>query len=729
MNCPKCNATLPDAARFCNICGASTATTTVSQPTLCLKCSKPVKSDQKFCMNCGAPVAASAVAPVKESPTPAISRPAAIPRTQGPIQPPTGLRRRWRRWLIPAALIATLAIAAIALDLPGRLLQGTEIATSARTPGTSTNPRSLWSQAQERQAAGSWSEVVALLTQLRAADPEGTRSGDNYQAAEISDLLVTACTNLARQAEQAVDVAAASSHWACVLQERPDDVAATAGKQHADLYLTGQAALGAGQHAESIAAWGELYRTAPNYADVADRLYQAYLAYGDALCARRTSDDIQEGRKQYGLARALNPARPEVIEKLRVCQPPTPNPTLTATPTPTPTPLPGPHLGVIGADVTTLRVRSGPGAGYFVLGKLSAGDAVTITGRTEDAVWVQVEASPKRTGWLSAEYIQANYPIAGAPVMAPPPLPQRLSVAQASADFSSQQGFRDWFYLASTSPGSLKYLRMPFDSDGTYRWCCNSNYSSAMRVWRTGAYPSRNNDAARLWVSPYDGQLRIFGVARKESLYGSGGNGSVVRILQNENLLWENSLGSSDASSTAFDLTVASKSGDGFYFLVSAQRDDFGDSTIFDPIIELLHPEGVDLPPPERWPETEGATATPTPRPASPPATALCFEPRLRHFEEHKGCCAEIAGLVYNRQGQPYGPRGAVLRIEGPPATSGYVREFGVDASGGYSVTALSVDKYTIWLKGPNIRSKQYAVEFSDWAKIRIIVDFYQVAC
>ena len=111
------------------------------------------------------------------------------------------------------------------------------------------------------------------------------------------------------------------------------------------------------------------------------------------------------------------------------------------------------------------------------------------------------------------------------------------------------------------------------------------------------------------------------------------------------------------------------------------------------------------------------------------PAAALCFEPRLRHYEEHKGCCAEVAGLVYNRQGQPFGPRGAVLHIEGPPATDRYVRDFGVDAGGGYSVTALSVDKYTIWLKGPNIRSKQYPVQYDDWAKIRIIVDFYQVAC
>jgi len=676
-------------------------------------------------MNCGAPAATAQSASTQATPVSALPEPAVIiPPTSAPAQAPPGRRGRWWLWLIPVALIAALAVAAIALDLPGRLSQGTQTAQSAGTPGPATNSKALWSQAQERQAAGSWSEVLALLTQLRAADPQGTRGGASYQAGEVSDLLATACTNLARQAEQTANPAAAAGHWDCVLQERPGDADAATGKQRADLYLAGQAALEARQYPGAIAAWDELNRAAPDYADVADRLYLAYVAYGEALCATGEPGDISEGRKQYGLARGLAPARPEAIEKLRACQLPTPTPLPTAPPTSTPTPLPGPHLGVISDEVTTLRVRSGPGAGYFVLGKLTTGDAVTITARTEDAAWVQVEASPERAGWVSSEYVKTEeYPVEGAPVVAAPPLPQRLLAAQASADFSSQQGFRDWFYLASTAPGSSQYVRMPFDSDGTYRWCCDRNYSSAMRVWSAGAYPSARNDAVRLWVSPYDGQLHIYGVARKEPRFGSGGNGSVVRILQNQDLLWENALGSSDSSSTTFDLTAVSKSGDSFYFVVGARGDDYGDSTLFAPTIELLHPEGVDAPAPERW-----AEVVPTATPAPPPAM-LCFEPRLRHFEEHKGCCAEVVGVVYNRQGQPFAPRGAVMHIEGPAATNQYVHEFGVAPNGGYEVTALSVNPYTLWIKGSNIRSRQFAVKFDDWAKIRAVVDWYQVAC
>ncbi len=716
MQCPACKTTLPDEARFCNVCGAS-----IAQTMACARCGQPVKPEQKFCMNCGAPVSTVPVPPTPPHPGPAGSTPPA--NAAAPV--PSNRWAQWRLWLIPLALLAVLAIAAIALGLPGKLsqkatTQGTPVASAPKTPA---NPDELWRRAQELQAAGSWSEVLSLLTQLRAADPEGARRGAAYQPAEVSALLAAACINLARQAEQAADPAAASSHWACVLQERPGDSEATTGKQRADLYLAGQAALDAGQYSQAITAWEELHRAAAGYADVTDRLYQAYLAYGDALCATQAPADIEEGRKQYGLARGLAPTRPEAIEKLRACQPPTRTPTPTAPPTLTPTPLPGPHLGVIGDDVTTLRVRSGPGAGYFVVGRLTAGDAVTLTGRTEDASWVQVEVAPERAGWMSSEYVKANYPVEGAPIVDTPPLSKRLLAAQASADFSSQQGFRDWFYLASTAPGSSKYVRMPWDKDGTYRWCCNTSYSPAMRVWRAGAYPSPRNDAVRLWVSPYEGDLRISGVARKEPLYGSGGNGSLVRILRNEELLWEDSLGSSDASSTAFDLTVASKSGDGFYFVVSAWGNDYGDSTLFDPTIELLHPEGADTPAPARWAEV--AQATPT----KPPAETLCFEPRLRHYEEHKGCCAEIVGLVYNQQGQPFAPQGAVMRIEGPAATNQYVHEFGVAPNGGYEVTALSVNPYTLWIKGSNIRSRQFAVKFDDWAKIRAVVDWYRVAC
>jgi hypothetical protein len=176
----------------------------------------------------------------------------------------------------------------------------------------------------------------------------------------------------------------------------------------------------------------------------------------------------------------------------------------------------------------------------------------------------------------------------------------------------------------------------------------------------------------------------------------------------------------------SFDVTADVKPDDRLHFIINAYGDDNKDNTVFDPIIELRQREGVSGPLPTRWPARAG-TLTPT----VPPPQPFCFQPKLRHIEDHKGCCAEVAGLVYNSQGQPWGPKGAVVHIEGPPATDRYVRDFGVDSSGGYNITALSVDVYTIQLRGSSISSKTYEVRFSrsDGTKIRAIVDFYQVTC
>ncbi|MCX7853775.1 MAG: hypothetical protein N2383_13490, partial [Caldilineales bacterium] len=173
-------------------------------------------------------------------------------------------------------------------------------------------------------------EVAAALTELRALP-----GGADYRAAEVGELLATACANLAMQAEADADPATAGLYWACVLDQRPEDAQAAAGQRHADLYQRGLTALRAGQYPQAIAAWQELLSLAPGYADVAERLYRAYVTYGDTLCAQNTLPAIEEGRRQYGLARGLDPSRPEAAEGLRACQVPTP------TATPTPTPLPG----------------------------------------------------------------------------------------------------------------------------------------------------------------------------------------------------------------------------------------------------------------------------------------------------------------------------------------------------------------------------------------------------
>lgn len=401
---------------------------------------------------------------------------------------------------------------------------------------------------------------------------------------------------------------------------------------------------------------------------------------------------------------------------------PTAPPTRPLTATSPAQPIPGTITG----DDT--RVRSGPGLGFFVLGALNKGVGVTVIGRTPDGTWLNVEADPARRGWVNQQFVQTSRPRDDAPIAPTPVLLKSIQVALARQEFTNRQGDTDWFYLISDAPGSLQFTRMPWDagSGRWYRWCCDSRYEAYLRLSDSGGHPSRTHDVARLWVSPYAGTLRIAGSAYKESGDGLGGNGVSLRIVSNKTVLWEGRLGPTQTTPVHFDLMTEARLGDEIYFIIGANGDDSKDNTIFDPTIELRHTNGVEGLPPARWAE-EKKNEPPASTAIAP--AQLCFAPRRRHFEQHLGCCAEVAGLVYDSQRQPFRPNGAVVRIEGPPASDRYVREFAVAADGGYGITALSVDVYTIWLKGPNIVSQKYDVRFTDPSKIREIVDFFQIPC
>ncbi len=55
MNCPSCQANLPNDAKFCSECGANIAS------AKCEKCTNPLKPEARFCPNCGEPVEGAAV--------------------------------------------------------------------------------------------------------------------------------------------------------------------------------------------------------------------------------------------------------------------------------------------------------------------------------------------------------------------------------------------------------------------------------------------------------------------------------------------------------------------------------------------------------------------------------------------------------------------------------------------------------------------------------------------
>lgn len=94
---------------------------------------------------------------------------------------------------------------------------------------------------------------------------------------------------------------------------------------------------------------------------------------------------------------------------LAVVQPTAPLSTSTRAPTntppaPTATPTVGAVLGRVNAD--PLNVRAGPGATFSILGRLTQGAQVILTGKSEDGNYFQIQyPEPGKFGWVSKAFI------------------------------------------------------------------------------------------------------------------------------------------------------------------------------------------------------------------------------------------------------------------------------------------------------------------------------------
>ena len=110
-------------------------------------------------------------------------------------------------------------------------------------------------------------------------------------------------------------------------------------------------------------------------------------------------------------------------------------PAPSATPMP-PTPLPATPTATVLPTAKTksnTSLRSGPGAGYAILGSLAPGLAVKLTGRNADKSWWQIEfpSSAEGYAWVLASNLDLSA-AAGAdalPVVNVPPPPTRAPVA------------------------------------------------------------------------------------------------------------------------------------------------------------------------------------------------------------------------------------------------------------------------------------------------------------
>lgn len=193
---------------------------------------------------------------------------------------------------------ATLTAPAVAAEPPP-----TVAATDTPLPSPTNAPEggsvtssgaALMQAAAAAYSAGRWQEAISRLVALRQTDP-------SYQPDRVTDMLFEAYVNLATEKDNENNLEEALSFFDRALQLHPDDITVRAERTLIARYLDVLTFFGADWE-RAVQTLEELYALEPGYRDVAVRLRQARIAYGDSLVAR---SDPCGAVEQYSAAATL----------------------------------------------------------------------------------------------------------------------------------------------------------------------------------------------------------------------------------------------------------------------------------------------------------------------------------------------------------------------------------------------------------------------------------------
>ncbi len=179
--------------------------------------------------------------------------------------------------------------------------------------------------------------------------------------------------------------------------------------------------------------------------------------------------------------------------------------------------------GVTGKATQQLNVRSGPGTDYNVLGMIQPDTVMLLTGKNENATWLQIEyaGGPGGRGWVTAAYVQANdtaslpllnasgtpvtpgtaeatsIPVTPTPTIAPASADGDSSAAPAARVTFSPSGLRQFSYssdLSSPQGDAEDWVEFtPYASLAgspariLLSLACNGNGKLTVELWRNGA--------------------------------------------------------------------------------------------------------------------------------------------------------------------------------------------------------------------------------------------------
>lgn len=361
--------------------------------------------------------------------------------------------------------------------------------TSARADFVSQQRRlaNLYDDGSRLYDLGQWEEAIVQFERIRELD-------NAYRTEAVGEFLFVCYLNAGEaMIEQAggdvAIVTRAVEYFSRALAIHPRNRLASDARRLGGLYLDAVRTLATGDRSEAQSRLEVLLAEAPEYGAgaAAKQLYQILL--NDAESALQVGDtaaaiqlygqaqtvpgvDVSAAGRGESMARAFTPS-------------PTPRPTATATVTPPPRPVAVTNQG-------PLNLRAGPGTTYAIIGQVTAGARLPVTGRSADSEWLHVcievagdacLSATSKQGWLAARFVVVEGDLTAAAVLTPPApelsvtalprpttAPGALSVCITGQvrDVAGGQPLADWT-VTLTGPAGLA-LSTRTASDGAYRF-------------------------------------------------------------------------------------------------------------------------------------------------------------------------------------------------------------------------------------------------------------------
>jgi Tol biopolymer transport system component/tetratricopeptide (TPR) repeat protein len=222
----------------------------------------------------------------------------------------------------------------------------------------------IYQQAQEFYSQQNWIEAALKLEQLRDLDPY-------YERESVTEMLFSSYYNMALDLVDKDRLEEALRSFDKALEVKPTDPEALVQKELTSLYLTGLGYWEA-DWVRAVESFLAIYQVDPEYKDVKQRLYEAYLNHGDLYSSEEAWCLAEE---RYELAAALD-SNEDVIAKrddaAYRCQIAViPTPTIAATVTPTAT-----IAAVATVTATVTPTVSIPDLGKIAFAAYNAGEGV-----------------------------------------------------------------------------------------------------------------------------------------------------------------------------------------------------------------------------------------------------------------------------------------------------------------------------------------------------------------